>query len=205
MNIWLYCRINRDRFTRHLHKRATVDPRKTTCMLYLQADHQFFSRYGTEEACIEVMTRHVQRVNSIYKHTDFNQDGRPDNISFMIKRVKVHNAEAMKDPHYRFPNSYGVEKFLELFSGNCIHCLLMQSLKYTAIFEVIYIFIILEEDYDAFCLAYMFTYRDFEMGTLGLAWTGDLKNAGGVCEKNGVRISSQILNFIIYISIHILI
>jgi hypothetical protein len=45
-----------------------------------------------------------------------------------------------------------------------------------------------EEDYDAFCLAYMFTYRDFEMGTLGLAWTGDLKNAGGVCEKNGVSI-----------------
>lgn len=43
-----------------------------------------------------------------------------------------------------------------------------------------------EEDYDGFCLAYMFTYRDFEMGTLGLAWTGDLKNAGGVCEKNGV-------------------
>lgn len=43
-----------------------------------------------------------------------------------------------------------------------------------------------EEDYDAFCLSYMFTYRDFEKGTLGLAWTGDLKNAGGVCEKNGV-------------------
>ena len=33
----------------------------------------------------------------------------------------------------------------------------------------------------------MFTYRDFEGGTLGLAWTGDLKNAGGVCEKHGVR------------------
>ncbi|XP_015585576.1 disintegrin and metalloproteinase domain-containing protein 10 isoform X2 [Cephus cinctus] len=151
-------RIYRERFARHLHKRATVDPRKTTCMLYLQADHQFFARYGTEEACIEVMTRHVQRVNSIYKHTDFNQDGRPDNISFMIKRVKVHSGDAIRDPNYRFPGNYGVEKFLELFS---------------------------EEDYDAFCLAYMFTYRDFEMGTLGLAWTGDLKNAGGVCEKNG--------------------
>ncbi|RLU25860.1 hypothetical protein DMN91_002021 [Ooceraea biroi] len=149
---------SRDRIARHLHKRATVDPRKTTCMLYLQADHQFFARYGTEEACIEVMTRHVQRVNSIYKHTDFNQDGRPDNISFMIKRVKVHSEDALKDPNYRFPGNYGVEKYLELFS---------------------------EEDYDAFCLAYMFTYRDFEMGTLGLAWTGDLKNAGGVCEKNG--------------------
>ncbi|KAL0132759.1 hypothetical protein PUN28_000474 [Cardiocondyla obscurior] len=148
----------KDRIARHLHKRATVDPRKTTCMLYLQADHQFFARYGTEEACIEVMTRHVQRVNSIYKHTDFNQDGRPDNISFMIKRVKVHSEDALRDSNYRFPGNYGVEKYLELFS---------------------------EEDYDAFCLAYMFTYRDFEMGTLGLAWTGDLKNAGGVCEKNG--------------------
>ncbi|XP_066598777.1 disintegrin and metalloproteinase domain-containing protein 10 isoform X2 [Prorops nasuta] len=152
-------REERDRIgQRHLRKRATVDPRKTTCMLYLQADHQFFARYGTEEACIEVMTRHVQRVNAIYKHTDFNQDGRPDNISFMIKRIKVHSGDALKDPNYRFPGNYGVEKYLELFS---------------------------EEDYDAFCLAYMFTYRDFEMGTLGLAWTGDLKNAGGVCEKNG--------------------
>ncbi|KAJ8670500.1 hypothetical protein QAD02_001759 [Eretmocerus hayati] len=151
-------KLYQERHARHLHKRATVDPRKTTCMLYLQADHQFFSRYGTEEACIEVMTRHVQKVNSIYKHTDFNQDGRADNISFMIKRVKVHSGDALRDPNYRFPGNYGVEKYLELFS---------------------------EEDYDAFCLAYMFTYRDFEMGTLGLAWTGDLKNAGGVCEKNG--------------------
>lgn len=40
----------------------------------------------------------------------------------------------------------------------------------------------------------MFTYRDFEMGTLGLAWTGDLKNAGGVCEKNGVSIPASLLN-----------
>ncbi|XP_052893648.1 uncharacterized protein LOC128301286 [Anopheles moucheti] len=132
--------------------------RKSTCMLYLQADHTFFQKMGSDEASIEAITRHVQRANLIYRKTDFNGDGKPDNITFMIKRIKVHNQNALKDPLYRFPGNYGVEKFLELFS---------------------------EEDYDAFCLAYMFTYRDFEMGTLGLAWTGDLKNAGGVCEKNG--------------------
>lgn len=54
---------------KHVNKRATVDPKKTTCMLYLQADHLFYQKYGTEEACIEVMTRHVQRVNSIYRST----------------------------------------------------------------------------------------------------------------------------------------
>lgn len=58
----------------------------------------------------------------------------------------------------------------------------------TLIIIIKFKFLFSEEDYDAFCLAYMFTYRDFEMGTLGLAWTGDLKNAGGVCEKNGVSI-----------------
>ncbi|XP_071549601.1 uncharacterized protein [Panulirus ornatus] len=139
-------------------KRSSVDPEKTTCMLYLQADHLFYERIGSEEACIETITRHVQRVNNIYRVTDFDLDNEADKIGFMIKRIKVHTQEALKDPGYRFPGNYGVEKFLELFS---------------------------EEDYDAFCLAYMFTYRDFEGGTLGLAWTGDLKNAGGVCEKNG--------------------
>ena len=63
---------------------------------------------------------------------DFDGDGKPDNISFMIKRIKVHTTDALEDPTYRFPGNYDVEKFLEIFS---------------------------EEDYDAFCLAYMFTYR----------------------------------------------
>lgn len=53
------------------NKRASgdyFDKRKTTCMLYLQADHLFYQKMGrSEEACIEVMTRHVQRVNSIYR------------------------------------------------------------------------------------------------------------------------------------------
>jgi hypothetical protein len=48
---------------------AAIDPHKTTCMLYLQADHLFHQKFGSEEACIEVMTRHVQRVNSIYQGT----------------------------------------------------------------------------------------------------------------------------------------
>lgn len=52
---------------------------------------------------------------------DFNGDGRPDNITFMIKRIKIHNLNALKDPTYRFPGNYGVEKFLELFSGECIY------------------------------------------------------------------------------------
>lgn len=38
----------------------------------------------------------------------------------MIKRVKVHSEDALRDPNYRFPGNYGVEKYLELFSGKNI-------------------------------------------------------------------------------------
>lgn len=54
---------------RHHDRHVVVDPKKTTCMLYLQADHLFFEKMGSEEACIESMTRHVQKVNNIYKNT----------------------------------------------------------------------------------------------------------------------------------------
>uniref|UniRef100_A0A5K4EXY5 ADAM10 endopeptidase n=1 Tax=Schistosoma mansoni TaxID=6183 RepID=A0A5K4EXY5_SCHMA len=38
--------------------------------------------------------------------------------------------------------------------------------------------------YDDFCLAYIFTYRDFSGGTIGLAWVAEVGGAGGVCEKH---------------------
>lgn len=41
----------------------------------------------------------------------------------MIKRIKIHNSNALKDPAYRFPGNYGVEKFLELFSGKLFNIL----------------------------------------------------------------------------------
>lgn len=71
-----------------------------------------------------------------------------------------------------------LQNFNNRYFFNILQCFLLLYLHFLVSLA--------EEDYDAFCLAYMFTYRDFEMGTLGLAWTGDLKNAGGVCEKNGV-------------------
>lgn len=48
--------------------RAMYD-RKITCMLYLQADHTFFQKMGSDESSIEAITRHVQRANSIYRNT----------------------------------------------------------------------------------------------------------------------------------------
>jgi hypothetical protein len=42
----------------------------------------------------------------------------------MVKRIKVYSMDALKDSSYRFPHNYGVEKFLELFSGAYYFCCL---------------------------------------------------------------------------------
>jgi disintegrin and metalloproteinase domain-containing protein 10 len=57
----------RHHFRKRANLKSRIDPKKKTCMLYLQADHLFYEKMGSEEASIDAMTRHVQRVNSIYK------------------------------------------------------------------------------------------------------------------------------------------
>ena len=54
-------------------------------------------------------------------------------MRFMIKRIKVHTSKALKDPSYRFPGNYGVEKFLEIFSGKLEIYFVNDPVSYTNI------------------------------------------------------------------------
>jgi disintegrin and metalloproteinase domain-containing protein 10 len=48
-------------------RKRPLDPSKTTCTLYMQADHLFFEKYQRNvEMVIEQLTQHVQGVNEIY-------------------------------------------------------------------------------------------------------------------------------------------
>uniref|UniRef100_A0AAQ5YHF5 Disintegrin and metalloproteinase domain-containing protein 10 n=1 Tax=Amphiprion ocellaris TaxID=80972 RepID=A0AAQ5YHF5_AMPOC len=79
------------------------------------------------------------------------------NISFMVKRIRVSIVQTDRSNPFRFAN-IGVEKFLELNS---------------------------EQNHDDYCLAYVFTDRDFDDGVLGLAWVGAPSgSSGGICEKS---------------------
>ncbi|KAK7170532.1 hypothetical protein R3I94_000662 [Phoxinus phoxinus] len=139
-----------------LRKRRAAQPEKNTCQLFIQTDHLFFKYYGTREAVIAQISSHVKAIDSIYQSTDF-QGIR--NISFMVKRIKINttNDESDRSNPFRFAN-IGVEKFLELNS---------------------------EQNHNDYCLAYVFTDRDFDDGVLGLAWVGAPSgSSGGICEQN---------------------
>lgn len=50
----------------------------------------------------------------------------------MIKRIKVYTPDALNDKSYRFPGNYGVEKFLEIFSGELSYTLFFISFRVCA-------------------------------------------------------------------------
>uniref|UniRef100_A0AAY4B2G3 Disintegrin and metalloproteinase domain-containing protein 10 n=1 Tax=Denticeps clupeoides TaxID=299321 RepID=A0AAY4B2G3_9TELE len=137
-----------------LRKKRMTQVEKNTCQLFIQTDHLFFKYYKTREAVIAQISSHVKAIDAIYQGTDF-QGIR--NISFMVKRIRINttNDERDKSNPFRFAN-IGVEKFLELNS---------------------------EQNHDQYCLAYVFTDRDFDDGVLGLAWVGAPSgSSGGICE-----------------------
>uniref|UniRef100_A0A8C6TCX2 Disintegrin and metalloproteinase domain-containing protein 10 n=1 Tax=Neogobius melanostomus TaxID=47308 RepID=A0A8C6TCX2_9GOBI len=139
-----------------LRRRRMAQVEKNTCQLFIQTDHLFYKYYKTREAVIAQISSHVKAIDAIYQGTDFMGIR---NISFMVKRIRINTTSDERDRSnpFRFAN-IGVEKFLELNS---------------------------EQNHDDYCLAYVFTDRDFDDGVLGLAWVGAPSgSSGGICEKS---------------------
>lgn len=134
-----------------LRKKRMAQAEKNTCQLFIQTDHLFYKYYKTREAVIAQISSHVKAIDAIYQGTDFMGIR---NISFMVKRIRINttNDERDRSNPFRFAN-IGVEKFLELNS---------------------------EQNHDDYCLAYVFTDRDFDDGVLGLAWVGAPSGTVGV-------------------------
>ncbi|XP_008115827.1 disintegrin and metalloproteinase domain-containing protein 17 isoform X1 [Anolis carolinensis] len=154
-------------------KRAIPDPLKNTCKILVVADHRFFKHMGRSEesTTINYLIELIDRVDDIYRNTSW------DNANFkgygiQIDQIIVHSEPKKVRPgekHYNmeksFPNAnqdaWEVKLLLEQFSLD------------------------IAEKAAKVCLAHLFTYQDFDMGTLGLAYVGSQRpnSHGGICPK----------------------
>lgn len=165
------------------HKRATrANENKNTCSLYIQTDPLIYRhiREGfpeheqkkeseinekTREEILSLIAHHVTAVNYIYRDTKFDGRSEHRNIKFEVQRIKIDDDTSCRctmtnsncSPNPFCMENIDVSNFLNIHSlGN----------------------------HEDFCLAYVFTYRDFTGGTLGLAWVASASGAsGGICEK----------------------
>lgn len=154
---------------------------RNTCSLFIQTDpliwrhvregfpdHKDPSKKNevdmkTREEILSIISHHVTAVNYIYRGTQFDGKLKHRDIKFEVQRIKIDD-DSLCD-HHRYSSethkfcleNIDVSNFLNLHSlGN----------------------------HEDFCLAYVFTYRDFTGGTLGLAWVASASGAsGGICEK----------------------
>jgi len=164
-------------------KRRAIKPpsNKKTCSLFIQADPLLWNHiWGqerirlqdkpiadvdakTQEEILSLIAQHVKAVNKIYGDTEFNA-GKYSHTghTFEVQRIKIYNNSdctgiARNETNPFCLSNIDVSNFLNLHS---------------------------KENHQHFCLSYVFTYRDFTGGTLGLAWVASASGAsGGICEK----------------------
>ncbi|XP_060523585.1 disintegrin and metalloproteinase domain-containing protein 10 isoform X2 [Cylas formicarius] len=168
---------------RERHRRATRrDENRNTCSLYIQTDPLIWRhiREGfpehtdprkrsevnekTREEILSLIAHHVTAVNYIYRDTKFDGLSEHRNIKFEVQRIKIDDDSSCRCSDHRCGemNQFCLEN-IDVSNFLNIHSL---------------------GNHEDFCLAYVFTYRDFTGGTLGLAWVASPSGAsGGICEK----------------------
>uniref|UniRef100_A0A8P4KU53 ADAM metallopeptidase domain 17b n=1 Tax=Dicentrarchus labrax TaxID=13489 RepID=A0A8P4KU53_DICLA len=152
-------------------KRQVHDHLKNTCPLLLVADHRFFKHMGREEesTTLNYLIELIDRVDDIYRNTSWDDEfiGYGVQIQQIIIE-KRPTAVAAGKSHFNMKGSpvkgrdiWDVKKLLEQFS------------------------IDIAEKAANVCLAHLFTYQDFDEGTLGLAYVAPSKPdiPGGLCSK----------------------
>ncbi|XP_045108182.1 disintegrin and metalloproteinase domain-containing protein 10-like [Portunus trituberculatus] len=143
---------------------------KGTCSLSIQTDpmlwHHIYLQEDenaekTRDEITAMISQHIKALNHIYANVNFIGKYKHRNIRFEVQRIKIDDDTPCKSSQgegnkFCKPN-VDVSNFLNLHS---------------------------QKKHDDFCLAYVFTFRDFTGGTLGLAWVASPSGAsGGICEK----------------------
>lgn len=179
----------------HRRKRA-IDPTKTVCTLYMQADHTFYQKYGSNvDTVVAQLGVYVQAVNNIFSPIGNNKY--PNSQALIIVSFHFYL--------YIYTNWYAPYLTINLLSilllkdfdsdssADNIAFLVKRLKVYTDPNAAGYKFnghysvekfldLHSTSNYNDYCLSYMFANRDFDGGVLGLAWVASLSKAGGVCE-----------------------
>lgn len=158
----------------HRVKRQAHDHRKNTCPLLLVADYRFYEHMGRgqESITLNYLIELIDRVDDIYRNTTWDDEFKDYGVQ--IQQIIINKDPTEPPPghsgvgwaHYNMKNSpvkdqevWDVKRLLEQFSSD------------------------IADNASTVCLAHLFTYQDFDKGTLGLAYVAPPRPhpLGGLC------------------------
>lgn len=115
----------------------------------------------TREEITALVASHMVAVNRIYRGVSFDGRYQHRGIKFEVQRMKIDN-DSSCDPRYPGEQNQFCIQHVDVSNFLNMHS---------------------QKNHEAFCLSYVFTYRDFNRGTLGLAWVASSEgSSGGICE-----------------------
>jgi len=138
-------------------RKRAVNNDKNTCLMFIQTDWVLYQEYkGSGNPRDQITSKISSHVQAIKKIYEKTNFEGIRGIGFLVSRLRINST---RENAGKFQSEHiGVEQFLVFAS---------------------------EANHDQYCLAYVFTARDFDHGTLGLAWVADPgRQTGGICEKN---------------------
>uniref|UniRef100_A0A4W4GHA9 Disintegrin domain-containing protein n=1 Tax=Electrophorus electricus TaxID=8005 RepID=A0A4W4GHA9_ELEEL len=154
----------------HRARRQAYSHKKNTCTLLLVADYRFFHYMGRgeESTTLNYLIELIDRVDDIYRNTSWDEEFKgygvqiqqvpsgPTNVSSGQIHYNMEGSPRPKDFQV-----WDVKKLLEQFSVD------------------------IADNASSVCLAHLFTYQDFDEGTLGLAYVASSRDQalGGLCSK----------------------
>uniref|UniRef100_A0A8C3AAG1 ADAM metallopeptidase domain 17a n=1 Tax=Cyclopterus lumpus TaxID=8103 RepID=A0A8C3AAG1_CYCLU len=151
-------------------KRQAHDHKKNTCPLLLVADYRFFKHMGRgqESVTLNYLIELIDRVDDMYRNTTWDDEFKGYGVQIHQVCLAPRGHAGTDWIHYNMENSpvrgkevWDVKRLLEQFSSD------------------------IAENASTVCLAHLFTYQDFDEGTLGLAYVAPSKPQalGGLCPK----------------------
>merc|ERR1711899_198539 len=178
-----------------IHRRkkrsTTSNPNmKKSCSLYIQTDPLFWLHikkhekddHKIEEEILSLIAQHVKAVNRIYSDTAF--EGKSithTGYQFQVQRITIHNdtdCPGLSNRVAQTQPSYLSQSSLELSALDESNPFCTPNVDVSNFLNLHS-----KSNHEDICLAYVFTYRDFTGGTLGLAWVASASGAsGGICE-----------------------
>uniref|UniRef100_A0A4W4FB44 ADAM metallopeptidase domain 17b n=1 Tax=Electrophorus electricus TaxID=8005 RepID=A0A4W4FB44_ELEEL len=151
-------------------RRQAVDHSKNTCPLLLVADYRFFRHMGRREesTTINYLIELIDRVDDIYRNTSWDEEFKGYGVQ--IQQIIINrNPTPVESGKAHFNMKGSPVKNRDQFS------------------------IDIADNASRVCLAHLFTYQDFDEGTLGLAYVAPAKDGvpGGLCSKEGLQSSDH--------------
>ncbi|KAL0967264.1 hypothetical protein UPYG_G00250040 [Umbra pygmaea] len=160
-------------------KRQVYDHKKNTCPLLLVADYRFFQEMGRgeESTTLNYLIELIDRVDDIYRTTSWDDEFKGYGVQ--ISQIIIEKTPTDVPPgvaHFNMKGSpdegtdvWDVKKLLEQFSRD------------------------ISSNASDVCLAHLFTYQDFDGGTLGLAYVAPSRQGfpGGLCSEKSPSTSPE--------------